>query len=184
LFAHLRRLGFNRIRADDNLYLLSSPPDLDRIYKHNIDVVVDRIEMCPELFEAPMFDVMIESIDKALKLGEGSMILTRTIPLGKEFSGKEVEWGCDSANDVIYSVLYSCLKCGTSYPNPTPQLLSFNSPQGACPDCEGLGLASFFTEDSLIKNPELSIHTGLIELLGTCDAAVAQTGIGRVFRNH
>ena len=170
LFAHLRRLGFNRIRADDNLYLLSSPPELDRLYKHNIDVVVDRIELCAELFEAPKLDVMIESIDKALKLGEGSMILTRTIPLGNESSGRDVEWGCDSAHDVIYSVLYSCLKCGTSYPNPTPQLLSFNSPQGACPDCEGLGIASFFTEESLIRNPDLSIHTGLIELLGNWDS--------------
>ena len=170
LFAHLRRMGFNRVRADDNLYLLSSPPDLDRLYKHNIDVVVDRIEIRPDLFESPKLDVMIESIDKAIKLGEGSMILTRTIPLGKSSRGTDAEWGCDSANDVIYSELYACSKCGSSYPNPTPQLLSFNSPQGACPDCEGLGVATFFNEESLIKNPDLSIATGLIELLGTWDA--------------
>jgi excinuclease ABC subunit A len=164
LFAQLRRSGFNRVRVDENLYLLSSPPDLDKAYKHNIDVVVDRIEICPGLFESPAFELMIESIDKAMKIGQGSMILSRAIPLGDPSAA--VDWGCDSANDVIYSLLYACSKCGRSYPAPSPQMLSFNSPQGACQACGGLGLASSFTEESLFKNPDLSIKSGLLELLG------------------
>lgn len=170
LFSQLRRFGFNRIRADENLYALSSPPELDKYYKHNIDVVVDRLELRPELFVAPNLDVMIESIDKALRLGEGTMILSRAIPLGSAANTADVDWACDSANDVIYSQRYACSKCGKSYPTPTPQLLSFNSPQGACSTCEGLGLASFYTEESLVKDPSLSIRQGAIELLGKWDA--------------
>jgi excinuclease ABC subunit A len=169
LFAQMRRFGFNRVRADANLYALSSPPDLEKQYKHDIDVVVDRIQIRPELFEPPDLDLLIESIDKALKLGEGSMILSPAILLGNDTSNADVDWACDPANDVIYSEHYVCSKCGTSYPTPTPQLLSFNSPQGACPDCEGLGQASFFTEDSLVKDPALSIRQGAIEPLGKWD---------------
>lgn len=169
LFNQLRRFGFNRVRVDDSLYSLSNPPQLDRLYKHNIDVVVDRIWMRPELFEAPEIDVMIESIDKALKLGEGSMILCRGVTLGEDSNQDDANWACDSANDVIYSEHYSCSKCGVSYPTPTPQLLSFNSPQGACPECEGLGQATYMTEESLVTNPELSIRRGAIELLGKWD---------------
>ena len=169
LFNQLQRFGFNRVRVDGNLYSLNTPPELDRFYKHNVEVVVDRIHVSPALFESPSLGVMCESVDKALELGEGSMILSRAIPLGDASSTSDVDWGCDPANDVIYSQLYVCSKCGTSYPTPSPQLLSFNSPQGACSECEGLGMASFFTEESLVKSPALSIHEGAIELIGKWD---------------
>ena len=169
LFAQMRRFGFNRVRADSNLYALSSPPELEKQYKHDIDVVVDRIQIRPELFTPPDLDLLIESIDKALKLGEGTMILSPAIPLGNQENTADVDWACDPANDVIYSEHYVCSKCGTSYPTPTPQLLSFNSPQGACPECEGLGQTSCFTEESLVRNPELSIRQGAIEPLGPWD---------------
>ena len=166
LFSQLQRLGFNRVRADGNLYALSDPPELDRHYKHDVDVVVDRIGVRPELFESPNLEILIGAIDKALDLSEGQMILSRAIPLGGNASKSDVDWGCDTANDVVYSLLYACSKCGASYPTPTPQMLSFNSPQGACQTCEGLGVTKFFTEEKLVPRPSLSIRDGAIELLG------------------
>jgi excinuclease ABC subunit A len=102
-----------------------------------------------------------------LDVSDGQMILSRAIPLGGNASKSDVDWGCDTANDVVYSLLYACSKCGVSYPTPTPQMLSFNSPQGACETCEGLGVTKFFTEEKLVPNPALSIRDGAIEPLGT-----------------
>ena len=167
LFEQMQRFGFNRVRVDGNLYALSNPPDLDKHYKHDVDVVVDRICVRPELFESPNLEVLIGAIDKALDVSDGQMILSRAIPLGGNASKSDVDWGCDTANDVVYSLLYACSKCGVSYPTPTPQMLSFNSPQGACETCEGLGVTKFFTEEKLVPNPALSIRDGAIEPIGT-----------------
>jgi excinuclease ABC subunit A len=167
LFEQMQRFGFNRVRVDGNLYALSNPPELDKHYKHDVDVVVDRICVRPELFESPNLEVLVGAIDKALDVSDGQMILSRAIPLGGNASKSDVDWGCDTANDVVYSLLYACSKCGVSYPTPTPQMLSFNSPQGACETCEGLGVTKFFTEEKLVPNPALSIRDGAIEPLGT-----------------
>ena len=72
----------------------------------------------------------------------------------------------DPLRDIVFSQSYACAKCGVSYPPPTPQLLSFNSPQGACSVCEGLGYTQRFAEDLLITDPTKSIKNGAIELIG------------------
>ena len=72
----------------------------------------------------------------------------------------------DPRRDIVFSQSYACAKCGVSYPPPTPQLLSFNSPQGACPDCEGLGYNQRFAEDLLITDASISVKNGAIELIG------------------
>jgi excinuclease ABC subunit A len=72
----------------------------------------------------------------------------------------------DPAFDIVFSASYSCAKCGISFPPPTPQLLSFNSPQGACKTCEGLGETFTFTEELLVTDVNKSIKNGAIELLG------------------
>ena len=71
-----------------------------------------------------------------------------------------------SVSDTLFAENFACSTCQQSYPEPTPQLLSFNSKQGACETCQGLGIASYFTEESLVKDPEVSIQKGAIPALG------------------
>ncbi|MEI8212597.1 MAG: excinuclease ABC subunit UvrA [Planctomycetota bacterium] len=200
LFEEWRRAGFNRARADGNIFLLSDPPNLERYNKHDIELIVDRIPV--SLANRPR---IAEAIDNALRFGDGTMLVSplisrsfpqpdgeanpdQSVPKTKrsrkktasasptsppsdsipEVPGKTdpVDLISDPALDVIFSQSYACPKCGISYPPPTPQLLSFNSPQGACPTCEGLGETYAFSEDLLIPDPSKSIRAGAIELLG------------------
>lgn len=187
LFEELRRQGFNRARIDGKVYLLSEAPSLERLIKHNIELVVDRFVPASTSRQR-----IAEAVDLAVRFGEGTMLLAPLInekrstttskkPKGVKAIQKSLsidpfqtderpdasaETVSDSANDIIFSSSYTCAKCGRSYPPPTPQLLSFNSPQGACSACEGLGESFTFSPDLLISRPEKSIKNGAIELIG------------------
>ena len=187
LFEDLRRHGFNRARVDGQVCLLSHPPTLERQIKHSIELVVDRIAI-----DQTSRQRIAEAVDNAMKFGEGTMLLSRLKPDAsagtpetppKKASRKkkrasataEVENGdlanqsldrSDPSQDIVFSSSYACAKCGISYPPPTPQLLSFNSPQGACKSCEGLGETFTFTEEMLVTDESKSVKNGAIQLVG------------------
>ncbi len=193
LFDDLRRQGFNRARVDGQVVLLSSPPDLERHNKHNIELVVDRIVIGQSSRQR-----IAEAVDNAMKFGEGTMLLspltsgvvsksatTESVPATKKVSRKKktlanseevTDANATSANkgldtsdpslDIVFSSTYACAKCGLSFPPPSPQLLSFNSPQGACQTCDGLGETFTFTEELLVTDPSKSLKNGAIELIG------------------
>ncbi len=191
LFDELRRQGFNRARVDGIVCLLSEPPDLERQIKHNIELVVDRIDI-----QHASRQRIAEAVDNAMKYGEGTMLLSpvvsaievvAAIETKKKVSRKkksltQAEFDpvvasaptvtnkkMDTSNpsqDIVFSSTYACAKCGVSYPPPSPQLLSFNSPQGACKNCDGLGETFTFTEDRLVTDENKSLKNGAIDLIG------------------
>ncbi len=144
LFEELQRAGYIRVRVDGQIFHLDEAPDLDRYSRHTIDVVVDRLVLREEQRSR-----LTEAVDTALRLGEGTFIIAR-----------------DEEKDQLYSARFDCTNCGISYQEPTPQMFSFNNPQGMCRTCNGLGTQVLMSEHLLIPDPQKSILQGAIEPLG------------------
>ncbi len=122
--AELRARGFVRVRIDGEIIDLGTPVSLDKNKKHFIEVYVDRVIIKGD--RAQLTTRIGESVELALKLGEGNLMLETDI------GGKKSEQ--------LLSESYACQECGISYPAPEPRTFSFNSPMGACTTCEGLGI--------------------------------------------
>ncbi len=173
LFDDLLKQGFVRARVDGEVHSLSSDLNLDRQMRHNIEVVIDRIAIRPTARAR-----VAESVELALKVGKGHMI-AMSDPLGDaELKGVDEEAASVSqARDTLYSMDYACTHCGLSFEPPSPQLFSFNSPQGMCLECDGLGEAYSFSPTLLIPDQSRSFKQGCIALLGPL------SGMGR-WRRH
>ena len=148
LFEDLSKAGYVRARVDGKVFPLTDRLELDRQIKHNIEVVIDRLKAGPAARPR-----LAEAIEAALKLGEGTVIVA--------FEGKP---------DLLLSSDYACSDCGISFDPPSPQLFSFNSPQGMCPSCDGLGVRHDFDPDLLVPDPSLSVWKGAIDPLGPVSA--------------
>ena len=144
LFEDLSKAGYVRARVDGKVFPLSDRLELDRQIKHHIEVVIDRFKAGPQARTR-----LAEAIEAALKLGEGAVIVA-----------------VDGKPDLLLSSHYACSHCGISFDPPSPQLFSFNSPQGMCPGCDGLGVRHDFDPDLLVPDPSLSVWKGAIEPLG------------------
>ncbi|TWU60521.1 UvrABC system protein A [Rubripirellula tenax] len=153
LFEDLRKQGFTRARVDGETIRLSEPPTLDRNSRHDVEVVVDRIE--PEARDRGR---VTEAVILSLKLGEATLIVSLS-EVDDPSTGPVKQ-------DILYSSKYACNSCGQSFKPPTPQLFSFNSPQGMCTTCDGLGRLYTFVPDLLIPDDTLSVKKGAICLLG------------------
>lgn len=153
LFEDLRKQGFVRARVDGETIRLSDPPLLDRQKRHDVEVVVDRIP--PDDRDRGR---VVEAVSTALKMGETTLFVSESQP--NDLSTGLVK------NDHLFSSRYACGQCGQSYRAPTPQLFSFNSPQGMCEACDGLGRLYTFIPDELVPDDRLSVRKGAIELLG------------------
>ena len=153
LFEDLRKQGFNRARVDGETMLLAEPPLLDRSRRHDVEVVVDRIVSSDRDFGRVQ-----EAVEIALRLGESTMMVSLT-------QANSMAVGIPAEDD-LYSSQYSCSSCGESFLPPSPQLYSFNSPQGMCPSCDGLGHLYTFVPDKLVSEPKLSIRKGAIAVIG------------------
>jgi excinuclease ABC subunit A len=144
LFAELGRAGFVRVRVDGQVVPISDQLSLDRQVKHDIEVVVDRLKagsgVRPRLAEA---------VETALKRGSGTVILA---PEGQP--------------DLVLSSRYACPSCGIGFDPPSPQLFSFNSPQGMCAGCDGLGVRLDLDPEKLVPDPSKSLWDGAVEPLG------------------
>ena len=147
LFTDLVRQGFTRARVDGKVCRVEDPPPLEKLLKHTIDVVVDRLTPA----EATRSRVA-EAVELALRTGGGQVIVARD---------------GDEPDDLILSSKYACVTCGVSYSTPEPQLFSFNSPQGACPTCDGLGDIYGIDPEKLITAADKSVKKGCMGVLGT-----------------
>ena len=156
LFADMLRRGFVRARVDGEIVRLSDDLKLDKRIKHDVAVIVDRLQN-----DAKVPSRLADAVEQALALGGGSIIVT-------------VEGDDD---ELLLSAHYACLHCRKSYVEPTPQMFSFNSPQGMCLACDGLGTRYSFDPDLLIPDSSLSFHDGCIPLIGP------MKGMGR-WRKH
>ncbi|RII39725.1 excinuclease ABC subunit UvrA [Pseudooceanicola sediminis] len=146
-FIELRKQGFQRVKVDNTFYELDEPPKLDKKYRHDIDVVVDRI-----VVREGMETRLADSFRTALDLAEGIAVL-ETAP--REDDGAEPE-------RVTFSENFSCPVSGFSIPSIEPRLFSFNAPDGACPHCDGLGMELFFDERLMVPDAQLKIADGAI----------------------
>jgi excinuclease ABC subunit A len=183
LFEDMLKRGFVRARVDGQIVRLTDDLRLDRRIKHFIEIVIDRLKN-----EARIRPRLAEAVEQALGLGEGSLIVA-VERAGESKPGVEEE--AESAErrvvakksgeppyeDILLSAHYACTYCNRSYEPPTPQLFSFNSPQGMCLDCDGLGYRYSFDPDLLIPDPGLSFYEGAIPIIG------ALRGMGR-WRKH
>ena len=160
LFTDLVRQGFTRARVDGTVCRVEDPPPLEKLLKHTIDVMVDRL--VPS--EATRSRVA-EAVELALRTGGGQVIVAGEKGDAALFpSGKRA---ASPFSDLILSSKYACVTCGVSYSTPEPQLFSFNSPQGACPTCDGLGDIYGIDPDKLITAPEKSLKKGCMGVLGS-----------------
>lgn len=145
-FDDLVRRGFIRARVDGEIVRLADRIQLDRQMRHNIEVVIDRLRI-----DAASRPRLADSIQQALAAGDGSIVVA---PEG------------DSFKEMILSSKYACASCKVSFEPPSPQLFSFNSPLGMCPDCDGLGERYTFDPDLLVPDTTKSFREGAIPLVG------------------
>jgi excinuclease ABC subunit A len=146
LFEQLQAQGFVRVRIDHKLYELDERPTLNPLTKHTIELVVDRFRVRPDIRQR-----LAESLETALNFSEG---VVRIAPLADESPNPEQE--------TVYSSRFACPFCGYSLTELEPRMFSFNSPHGACSECDGLGHTQFFDPEQLITHPDLSLAGGAI----------------------
>ncbi len=141
LFGSLQAQGFIRARVDGELVELDDPPTLNRQQKHTIEVVIDRLKVQPEAKQR-----LAESLESALKLTNGLVKVALM----------------DEAKELLFSANFACHICGFSLEELEPRLFSFNSPVGACPDCDGLGTRLLFDFAKIVQNKTLPLSQGAI----------------------
>ncbi|WP_022668313.1 excinuclease ABC subunit UvrA [Desulfospira joergensenii] len=141
LFARMKKEGFARVRVDREMIRLEdlTPPAKNK--KHTIEVVVDRLVIKPGMEKR-----LTDSMELALSMSEG---VVTVLDLGRE-------------KEILFSENASCPGCNVSYSEFTPASFSFNSPQGACPRCDGLGTASEFDPDLIVPDPAISLRQGAV----------------------
>ncbi|GAA6157858.1 excinuclease ABC subunit UvrA [Ruegeria sp. HU-ET01832] len=143
-FLELRKQGFQRVKVDGEFYELDSPPTLDKKFRHDIDVVVDRL-----VVREGMETRLADSLRTALDLADGIAIL--------ETAPKEGD-----AERITFSENFACPVSGFTIPEIEPRLFSFNAPFGACPDCDGLGVELFFDERLVVPDQTLKLYDGAL----------------------
>jgi excinuclease ABC subunit A len=140
VFEHLRGEGFTRVKVDGEQRLLDEEIELDKKYKHTIEVIVDRLAMKPDLRHR-----VADSIETALALAD--RLVTIDVLAGEPMT---------------FSERFACPFHGVGLPELEPRIFSFNSPHGACPRCTGLGAQQVIDPDLLVPEPELSIAEGAL----------------------
>ncbi|RLB42383.1 MAG: excinuclease ABC subunit UvrA [Deltaproteobacteria bacterium] len=140
LFGRLRRDGFTRVKVDGQERLLDEEIRLNKNKTHDIEVVVDRVVIKDEIRPR-----LTDSVELALALSEGLLLV--------EVLGGE---------QMLLSQKAVCPRCGYTAPEVNPQMFSFNNPQGACPQCSGLGTKKYFDPDLIVPDPSLSLREGAV----------------------
>lgn len=156
--AEWQKAGFTRVRIDGQFYDIDEAPALDKKFKHDIEVVVDRI-VVREGIETRLAD----SFETALKLAEGlAFVDPADAPSEPAETGKAVLGDHAPPGRIVFSEKFACPVSGFTISEIEPRLFSFNAPQGACPTCDGLGEKLSFDPELVVPNEELSIKAGAI----------------------
>ncbi|MGD0552832.1 MAG: excinuclease ABC subunit UvrA [Sedimentisphaerales bacterium] len=151
IFASIQREGFVRVRVDGGIYDIRGTPVLDKNKKHDIAAVVDRL-----VINEAVRIRLADSVETALKLGDGAIVVLSQEPGGKEGDGK---W-----SETIYSEKFACPQHPeASLEELSPRLFSFNSPYGACKSCDGLGTILEFDPELIVPDKTKSLENGAID---------------------
>ena len=140
VFEELRQDGFTRVKVDGELHLLEEPPELDKKFKHTIEVVVDRLTMKDDLRTR-----LAQSVETAASLADGLVAIDVI-----------------DGDSMLFSEKFACPDHGVSLPELQPRIFSFNSPHGACPRCTGLGAQQEIDPDLVVPDPTLSVGEGAL----------------------
>ncbi|MGC1172549.1 excinuclease ABC subunit UvrA [Polaromonas sp.] len=142
VFGEMQAHGYVRFRVDGTAYEFDDLPKLKKAEKHNIDVVIDRLKVRPDMQQR-----LAESFEAALRLADG----------------KALAMEMDSGKEHLFSAKFSCPVCSYSLSEMEPRLFSFNSPVGACPTCDGLGHMEFFDPARVVAFPSLGLASGAVK---------------------
>jgi len=148
IFARLIKAGFSRVRIDGTIMDIDEAEnkDLDKNVKHDIDIVVDRLILEPDVKDESNRSRLYDSVEKALV----------------ESNGKVIIYDFETKKDISYSEQFACPDCGISMPEIAPRSFSFNSPHGACKFCQGLGVKQEIEPKLVLPNSKLTISEGAI----------------------
>jgi excinuclease ABC subunit A len=145
VFEELQREGFTRVKVDGEQYELESPPELDKKFKHTIEVIVDRLVMKSDLRQR-----LAQSVETAAQLAGGLIGIDLV----------------DQNESLLFSENFACPEHGVSLPELEPRIFSFNSPHGACPRCTGLGAQQEIDPDLVVPDPTLTLGEGALVPFG------------------
>ncbi len=151
-FAELQAKGYVRFRLNGEIVMHEDLPQLKKTEKHDIDVVIDRIKVRPEIKQR-----LAESLEAALRLADG-----RVIALEMD-TPASVQAGSPNAGEHLFNAKFACPHCNYSIAELEPRLFSFNSPVGACETCDGLGQMEYFDESRVVAFPSISLASGAIK---------------------
>ena len=149
IFEDVRKAGYVRVRVDGEVREVDEDIELDRYKMHTIEVVVDRLVVPHPDDPGGFRPRLADSVETALQLGEGVLIVHNL--------------SADPPEDLLFSEHFACVHCGVSLAEIEPRTFSFNSPHGACPECQGLGTKLAIDPDLVIPNPDLSLRDGAIQ---------------------
>ena len=153
----LRRRGFQRVRVNGKVYDVADVPELDKKYKHDVEVVVDRI-----VLDENLGNRLADSVETTLKLSEGLLIVQNA----------------ETNEETLMSSKFACPVSGFTIAEIEPRLFSFNSPHGACPECDGLGTIEEFMPELIVPDENLSLRDGAIFPWATASTGTSAWYIG------
>ncbi|KQT31990.1 ABC-ATPase UvrA [Sphingomonas sp. Leaf412] len=155
--AEWQKAGFTRVRIDGELYEIDEAPALDKKFKHDIEVVVDRLVVGGDIGTR-----LADSFEQALKLADGLAYVDPADPVEPRTPASAVLGDHAPPGRIVFSEKFACPVSGFTIAEIEPRLFSFNAPQGACPACDGLGEKLIFDEDLVVPNHALSIKKGAV----------------------
>ncbi len=154
--AEFMKRGYQRVKIDGAFYEITEAPALDKKFTHDIDVVVDRLVVRPDIATR-----LADSLEQALKLAEG-MAVAELADSGPTAGAKANKQRNETAERLIFSEKFACPVSGFTIPEIEPRLFSFNNPFGACPKCGGLGVEQHIDADLVIPDKERTLRKGAI----------------------
>ena len=159
--AELMKKGFQRVKVDGQFYEIAEAPVLDKKYKHDIDVVVDRMVVRPDAGAR-----LADSLETCLRLADGLAVAEfadKPLPPEETSAGGSANKSLNETHErVLFSEKFACPVSGFTIPEIEPRLFSFNNPSGACPTCDGLGSQQKIDPDLIVPEPERTLKDGAI----------------------
>ncbi|WP_059243769.1 excinuclease ABC subunit UvrA [Brucella vulpis] len=159
--AELQKKGFQRVKVDGTFYEIADVPTLDKKYKHDIHVVVDRVVVRPDLSTR-----LADSLETCLKLADGLAIAEfadKPLPVGETAEGGSANKSANETHErILFSEKFACPVSGFTIPEIEPRLFSFNNPFGACPTCDGLGTQQAIDPNLIIPDESAALKDGAV----------------------
>jgi excinuclease ABC subunit A len=159
--ADLMKKGFQRVKIDGQFYEIADAPVLDKKYKHDIDIVVDRIVVRPDMAAR-----LADSLETCLRLADGLAIAEfadKPLPPEDTSEGGSANKSANETHErVMFSEKFACPVSGFTIPEIEPRLFSFNNPFGACPTCDGLGSQQKIDSDLIVPEPQRTLRDGAV----------------------